>query len=267
MQSLTAFITRRLKLKVNAMKSAVARPAERKFLGFSFTSDLQPKRRIAPKALQRFRERVRELTRRTRGVSLASRWWRNFPPTCEVGMATSASAKPPACCSTLISGRGADCDRCCGSSGSEGARGLRSFANGTSAWRWRPKPPIVPTALGGWLPRRLSRTPCPMPTSTRLAFPRWRLRIDSTRRTAGCGPARPVVWQGRAGNRAPYAASAPRLSPLTHRAPARGARGSAAISRRARVRARADISRCRDRCRGRHRRPASPHTGPPAPPR
>ena len=71
MQSLTAFITRRLKLKVNAMKSAVARPAERKFLGFCFTSDLQPKRRIAPKALQRFKGRVRELTRRTRGVSLA----------------------------------------------------------------------------------------------------------------------------------------------------------------------------------------------------
>ena len=71
MESLTAFITRRLKLKVNAQKSAVARPAERKFLGFSFTSDLQPKRRIAPKALQRFKERVRELTRRTRGVSLA----------------------------------------------------------------------------------------------------------------------------------------------------------------------------------------------------
>jgi RNA-directed DNA polymerase len=70
MGSLTAFITRRLKLKVNAHKSAVARPAERKFLGFSFTSDRQPKRRIAPKALQRFRERVRELTRRTRGVSL-----------------------------------------------------------------------------------------------------------------------------------------------------------------------------------------------------
>jgi len=70
MGSLTAFITRRLKRKVNAQKSAVARPAERKFLGFSLTSDVQPLRCIAPKALQRFKERVRELTRRTRGVSL-----------------------------------------------------------------------------------------------------------------------------------------------------------------------------------------------------
>ena len=48
----------------------MARPWERKFLGFSFTSDPQPKRRIAPKAVQRFKERVRELTRRTRGVSI-----------------------------------------------------------------------------------------------------------------------------------------------------------------------------------------------------
>jgi len=70
MASLTAFIARRLKLAVNAQKSAVARPAERKFLGFSLTNDLQPKRRIAPKALQRFKLRVRELTRRTRGISL-----------------------------------------------------------------------------------------------------------------------------------------------------------------------------------------------------
>jgi RNA-directed DNA polymerase len=71
MASLTAFITQRLKLKVNGEKSAVARPAERKFLGFSFTSEREPRRRIAPKALARFKLRVRELTRRTRGVSLA----------------------------------------------------------------------------------------------------------------------------------------------------------------------------------------------------
>jgi len=70
MASLTAFITQRLKLKVNSEKSAVARPRERKFLGFSFTDEAQPRRRIAPKAVIRFKERVRELTRRTRGVSI-----------------------------------------------------------------------------------------------------------------------------------------------------------------------------------------------------
>ena len=70
MASLAAFITRRLKLKINNEKSAVARPERRKFLGFSFTSEAQPRRRIAPKAVIRFKERVREVTRRTRGVSI-----------------------------------------------------------------------------------------------------------------------------------------------------------------------------------------------------
>lgn len=69
MASLTRFLTTKLKLKVNEQKSAVARPWERKFLGFSFTNAGVPKRRIAPKAVDRFKERVRELTSRTRGVS------------------------------------------------------------------------------------------------------------------------------------------------------------------------------------------------------
>jgi RNA-directed DNA polymerase len=69
MASITRFITTKLKLKVNEQKSAVARPWARKFLGFSFTANREPKRRIAPKAVLRFKEKVRELTRRTRGVS------------------------------------------------------------------------------------------------------------------------------------------------------------------------------------------------------
>lgn len=70
MESVKRFITAKLKLTVNEKKSAVARPWARKFLGFSFTSAGIPKRRIAPKAVDRFKERVRELTRRTRGVSI-----------------------------------------------------------------------------------------------------------------------------------------------------------------------------------------------------
>ncbi len=70
MASVTRFLTSRLKLTVNAAKSAVARPVERKFLGFSFTAGTRPKRRIAPKALARLKARVRQLTQRTRGVSL-----------------------------------------------------------------------------------------------------------------------------------------------------------------------------------------------------
>jgi len=70
MRSLKRFIAHRLRLKVNDEKSAVARPWERKFLGFSFTSARKPKRRIAPKAILRFQKRVRELTKRMRGVSI-----------------------------------------------------------------------------------------------------------------------------------------------------------------------------------------------------
>jgi RNA-directed DNA polymerase len=70
MKSLTRFISTKLKLQVNQSKSAVAEPWERKFLGFSFTRSESPKRRIAPKAVKRFKERVRELTSRTRGISI-----------------------------------------------------------------------------------------------------------------------------------------------------------------------------------------------------
>jgi RNA-directed DNA polymerase len=73
MRSLTGFITQRLKLKVNPHKSAVAQPADRKFLGFSFTKHEEPKRRIAPQALKRFKQRVRELTGRMRGISFTQR--------------------------------------------------------------------------------------------------------------------------------------------------------------------------------------------------
>jgi RNA-directed DNA polymerase len=69
-RSITCFIERRLKLKINEAKSAVARPAERKFLGFSMTSGREIKRSIAPKSLVRFKQKVRELTGRTRGISI-----------------------------------------------------------------------------------------------------------------------------------------------------------------------------------------------------
>lgn len=57
-----------LRLRVNESKSAVARPWQRSFLGFSFWgSHKHPRRRIAPKALEAMKQRVREITRRTRG--------------------------------------------------------------------------------------------------------------------------------------------------------------------------------------------------------
>jgi RNA-directed DNA polymerase len=64
------FLEKRLKLKINKAKSAVAKPSVRKFLGFSFTGGREPRRRIAPQALARFKANVRGLTRRTCGRSL-----------------------------------------------------------------------------------------------------------------------------------------------------------------------------------------------------
>jgi RNA-directed DNA polymerase len=73
MDSVTRFLATQLKLKVNSEKSAVALPRERKFLGFSFTGHAEPKRRIAPKSVKRFKERVREITRRRKGHGMGKR--------------------------------------------------------------------------------------------------------------------------------------------------------------------------------------------------
>ena len=92
MKSITQFITQKLKLKVNESKSAVAKPQERKFLGFSFTDGPEVKRAIAPKSLVRFKRRVREITRRAKGVSIETtmqelvpymRGWRSYFGFCE----------------------------------------------------------------------------------------------------------------------------------------------------------------------------------------
>ena len=69
MASVSRFLTKKLRLKVNEAKSAVARPEERKFLGFSISND-GSERRIAPKALDKFKTQIRDMTRRTRGISL-----------------------------------------------------------------------------------------------------------------------------------------------------------------------------------------------------
>jgi RNA-directed DNA polymerase len=92
MESVTRFITQKLKLKVNEAKSAVARPQRRKFLGFSFTAGRAARRVIAPKAVDRFKQRIREITRRAKSVSIETtmeelapymRGWRSYFGFCE----------------------------------------------------------------------------------------------------------------------------------------------------------------------------------------
>src|SRR2546428_9147044 len=95
MKSIRQFITQKHKLKVKETRSAVARPQERKFLGSSFTAGPEVKRVIPPKALDRFKRRVREITRRAKGVSIETtikelapymRGWRSYFGFCETPM-------------------------------------------------------------------------------------------------------------------------------------------------------------------------------------
>lgn len=72
-QSISKFLAKDLKLKVNEAKSAVDYPARRKFLGFSFTSCYLVKLRIAPKTKTRFKENIRKLTSRSRSISMKER--------------------------------------------------------------------------------------------------------------------------------------------------------------------------------------------------
>jgi len=72
MDSIKRFIEEKLKLKLNVEKSAIDRPWKRKFLGFSFTGCLKtsPRIRIAKESIKKFKERIRQITKRNRGISL-----------------------------------------------------------------------------------------------------------------------------------------------------------------------------------------------------
>jgi len=70
LDSVERFLAKRLKLKVNRHKTAVARPQERKFLGFSFTSARNLKIKLSDKALKSAKCRIKQITRRSRGINL-----------------------------------------------------------------------------------------------------------------------------------------------------------------------------------------------------
>jgi len=93
MASITRFLTERLKLRVNADKSAVDRPWKRKFLGYSMTWHTQPRLKVAPSVVKRLKQAVREEFRRGRGRSLKKtidtlapklRGWMNYFKLAEV---------------------------------------------------------------------------------------------------------------------------------------------------------------------------------------
>jgi hypothetical protein len=160
MAGIEKFLAKRLKLKINKAKSAVAKPSVRKFLGFSFTGGREPRRRIAPQAIARFKAKVRELTRRTRGRSLAQTskelstylvGWRGYFGFCQTPSVLRALDE-------WIRRDG--CAPSPGSNGSVDALASPNCDAAASAGTWRLKPPAAHMAPGGWQRAPRSTWPC-----------------------------------------------------------------------------------------------------------
>ena len=196
MESITRFLTTKLKLKVNQAKSAVARPKDRKFLGFSFTGGKEARRRIAPKAILRFKARIRELTCRTRGISMAQRakelsaylrGWRGYFGFCQTPSVLEELDKWLR-------------RRLRSAIWKQWKRGRKRYAE----LRQRGIRPALAAKTAG-SPHGRGDLPIVLPsplrclrlTSTRLRSPGWLIGASSTRRTAVYGPVRTVVSQGQ----------------------------------------------------------------------
>ena len=91
--SITRFLEKRLRLKVNQDKSGVDRPWKRKFLGYSMTSNKEPRLKVAPESIRRFKSKIRVMCRRGRGRNLRKfikelapvlRGWMNYYRLAEV---------------------------------------------------------------------------------------------------------------------------------------------------------------------------------------
>jgi len=203
-ESITRCMTQKLKRKVNEAKSAVARPQERKCLGFSCTDGPERKRRIAPQALERFKQRMREITRRAKSVrrettiaALAPylRGWRGYFGFCETPEVLRALTRwvrlrlraalwrqwktPRRRRAALIK------------------LGVHPRLARNTAGRGR----------GPWYLARAKALSLGLSNAylRSLGLPSWSRSPSVTDRTAVYGPVRTVVWQGSAGNRRPYA--------------------------------------------------------------
>ncbi len=183
MASITGFITTRLKLKVNAAKSAVAAGRDRTFLGFSFTHGQRPKRRLADKTLIRFRARVRTLTRRVRGVSLRQMvkelaayvlGWRAYFGFCQT----------PTILRRLDKWIRRRLRAVVWNNGSDPALVSDSCGSEASTRRMRFSRPAAIADRGACPSRRRSAGHCPACTSTRSACPTSSRNDRSTGRTA-----------------------------------------------------------------------------------
>jgi hypothetical protein len=204
MESISRFITQKLKLKVNEAKSAVARPQERKFLGFSFTAGPDIKRTIAPKSLERFKQRIRDTTRRAKGVSIKTtmeelatymRGWRGYFGFCETPEVLIALTRWVRLRLRAALWRQWKTPR---------RRRAALIANGVSEWACKEH--------GRQRPRSLVSRPQQSPLYwalkciLQIARPAILVPIVLAQpsRTAVYGPVRTVVWEGRSREAPPY---------------------------------------------------------------
>src|SRR4051812_31454600 len=168
MESITHYVEQRLKLRVNRHKSAVALAVERPLLGFAFFRyrDGRVGVTVAPKALKRAQDRIRQLTTRNWGVSMERRI-KEINRSRSDGRPTSRWPTPSCHSRSSTSGCAAGYGRCAGRSGSAPKR-----ATGTSARSVSPT--ATPAhgrrrrrATGASLDPGRSNAPCPTPTGTR----------------------------------------------------------------------------------------------------
>ncbi|WP_461195547.1 reverse transcriptase domain-containing protein [Bradyrhizobium sp. UFLA06-06] len=169
MASITRFLTDKLRLKVNEAKSAVARPEGRKFLGFSIAND-GSERRIAPKALAKFKDRVRDITCRIRGTNL-ERIIKDLSPYLIRWRGYFGFCQTPRVLTNLEAWIRRRLRMFSGDNGGTGTSDSRSFA--ASALRSSPLPPVRRRGSGECPGTRRSSTPCATTSLTLSVSPEY----------------------------------------------------------------------------------------------
>ncbi len=207
MAGIETFLAQHLKLKVNKAKSAVANPSVRKFLGFSFTANRATAAHRAA-GVRPLQSRVRELTRRTRGASLAQIveelsvyliGWRGYFGFCQTPSVLRALDEWTRRRLRAIAWK-------------QWKRGRTRFAE--LRRRGVGRDLAAKTAGSPHGPWRLSNSPAlaiALPTASFGSLGLASVAIPPAcliHRTAGYGPVCPVVWEGRSRETPPYPDSA-----------------------------------------------------------
>ena len=204
MTSVSRFLTTKLRLKVNETKSAVARPEERKFLGFSISND-GGERRIAPKALDTFKRRNSGADTPDTGTQSAADYRSNGTIPCRMArllrlLPDPASAHEPG---------GVDPSKIALISLAAVGERAQSLQRTTPSWRNRVQSSGCRRLADGILAHVRtpggSSGPAQPPLRITRPHPNSLLQLTVTRSNRrGTRPVRPVVWEGRCRRVPPY---------------------------------------------------------------